>query len=230
MISATRKPLILGFILLILLILLSIVVYIVSKTDKVISKVDVVSNDGLVYISKQDLINKVDKLGSKEWFNVNTEVIEKYLRSFKGVDYTLVKKVWPSTLVIYLYDHKPVAYWNNNKILLDNMNIITPQVFSYDGKLPYIESSDNDNKDYIYETYQELNSIAKQNGTEIIKIYYSGNQFSLLFANDMKVILGSKKLRLRLELFFKSYQKVKDYHSVEYFDMRYSDGFAVKYR
>lgn len=227
MISAIRKLLILG---LILLVLLSIAIYIVSKTDKTISRVDVVSNDGLVYISKQDLINKVDKLSSKEWFDVNTESIENYLHSVNGVDYTLVKKVWPSTLVIYLYDHMPVAYWNNNKILLDNMDIITPQVFSYDGELPYIESSDEDNKDYIYETYQELNSIAKQNGTEIIKIYYSGNQFSLLFANDMKVILGSKNLTSRLKLFFNSYQKVKDYHSTEYFDMRYSDGFAVKYK
>ena len=227
MISAVHKLLILS---LILLVLFSIAIYIVSKTDKQISRVDVVSNDGLVYISKQDLINKVDKLSSKEWFDVNTGSIENYLHSVKGVDYSLVKKVWPSTLVIYLYDHKPVAYWNNNEILLDNMDIITPQVFSYDGELPYIESSDKDNKDYIYETYQELNSIAKQNGTEIIKIYYSGNQFSLLFANDLKVVLGSKKLTSRLELFFKSYKKVKDYHSTEYFDMRYSDGFAVKYR
>ena len=227
MISAVRKLLILS---LILLVLLSIAIYIVSKTDKEISRVDVVSNDGLVYISKQDLINKVDKLSSKEWFDVDTDSIENYLHSVKGVDYTLVKKVWPSTLVIYLYDHKPVAYWNNDEILLDNMDIITPQVFSYDGELPYIESSDKDNKDYIYETYQELNNIAKQNGTEIIKIYYSGNQFSLLFANDLKVVLGSKKLTSRLELFFKSYKKVKDYHSIEYFDMRYSDGFAVKYR
>ncbi|WP_150467158.1 cell division protein FtsQ/DivIB [Francisella sp. SYW-9] len=227
MIGATRKFLILG---LILLILLSIAIYIASKTDRSISRVDVVSNDGLVYISKQDLINKVDKFSNKEWFDVNTDGIENYIHSFKGVDYTLVKKVWPSTLVIYLYDHKPIAYWNNDKILLDNMDIITPQVFSYDGELPYIESSDSNNKDYIYETYQELNNIAKQNSTEVIKIYYSGNQFSLLLANDMKVILGSKKLHSRLELFFKSYQKVKDYKSAQYFDMRYSDGFAVKYK
>ncbi|MED7820236.1 MULTISPECIES: cell division protein FtsQ/DivIB [unclassified Francisella] len=227
MISAVRKLLILG---LILLILLSIAIYVVSKTDKTISRVDVVSNDGLVYVSKQDLINKVDKLSSKEWFDVNTESIEKYFQSFKGVDYTLVKKVWPSTLVIYLYDHKPIAYWNNNKILLDNMDIITPQVFSYDGELPYIESNDDDSQDYVYQVYQELNNIAKQNNTKIVKIYYQGNQFSLLFDNNIKVILGSKKLRSRLELFFNSYQKVKDYQSAEYFDMRYSDGFAVKYR
>lgn len=227
MISAVRKLLILG---LILLILLSIAIYVVSKTDKTISRVDVVSNDGLVYVSKQDLINKVDKLSSKEWFDVNTESIEKYFQSFKGVDYTLVKKVWPSTLVIYLYDHKPIAYWNNNKILLDNMDIITPQVFSYDGELPYIESNDDDSQDYVYQVYQELNNIAKQNNTKIVKVYYQGNQFSLLFDNNIKVILGSKKLRSRLELFFNSYQKVKDYQSAEYFDMRYSDGFAVKYR
>ncbi|ORU86100.1 cell division protein FtsQ, partial [Francisella tularensis subsp. holarctica] len=35
--------------------------------------------------------------------------------------------------------HKPVAYWNNNQILLDNMQIITPAVFNYNGDLPYIQ-------------------------------------------------------------------------------------------
>lgn len=208
-----------------------VAVFIVSKTDKTISKVDVVSNDGLVYISKQDLIDKVGQISrNKEWFDIDTQDIEKYLYSVKGVDYTLVKKVWPSTLVIYMYDHDPIAYWNNNKILLDNMKIIKPAVFSYDGDLPHIVSVDNVNKDYIYQTYHELNSIAKKNGIEIIKIFYKGNQFNLLLDNDMKVMLGSSELQSRLELFFDSYKKVKNYKSVKYFDMRYSDGFAVKYK
>lgn len=226
MIRAIRKLIILS---LILLALLAIALYIASKTDKAILKVDVVSNDGLVYISKQDLIQKIIKAShDKQWFNINVDDIEKYLYSVKGVDYTLVKKVWPSTIVIYMYDHEPVAYWNNDEILLDNMEIIKPAVFSYDGNLPHIQSTDQANKDYIYETYQELNSFSKKYNMRIIEVFYEGNQFGLLFDNNMKVILGSANLKKRLELFFNSYKKVKNYKSVEYFDMRYSDGFAVK--
>lgn len=228
MIRFIRKLLILG---LILGILVVIALYIVSKTDKKIDKVDVVSNDGLVYISKQDLIKKVTSLSkNKEWFDISPDDVEQYLYSIKGVDYTLVKKVWPSTLVVYMYDHKPVAYWNDSQILLDNMEVITPAVFSYDGELIHIVSNDADNKDYIYQTYQELNAIAKQYGVNIIKIYYKGNQFSVLLDNDVQIILGSAKLRFRLRLFFDSYKKVENYEKVKYFDMRYDDGFAVKYK
>lgn len=87
---------------LILLVILGAAIFIAAKTDKTVSKIDVVSNDGLIYISKQDLINKITTLDNKQWFDINIDSIEKYIYSIDGVDYTLVKKVWPSTLVIYL--------------------------------------------------------------------------------------------------------------------------------
>jgi cell division protein FtsQ len=176
------------------------------------------------------LIDNLTKISDKEWFDVDAESIESSLYAIKGVDYALVKKVWPSTLVIYLFDRKPIAYWNNNKILLENMEIIKPQVFSYNGDLPYIESTDVEGRGYIFEIYQNLNDIVASNSLSILKISYKGNQFKLLLSNDMQVILGSSKLRSRLELFLESYKKVKDYESVEYFDMRYSDGFTIKYK
>ena len=227
MIRFFRKLLILF---LIFLVILAAIVYVVSKTDKTISKVDVVSNDGLVYIFKQGLIDNISKVSSKEWFDVDVESVENSLYAIKGVDYALVKKVWPSTLVIYLFDRKPIAYWNNNQILLENMDIITPEVFSFNGNLPYVESTDVEGRDYIFETYQNLNDIVKSNSLSILKVTYKGNQFKLLLSNDTQVILGSSKLQSRLELFLESYKKVKYYKSVEYFDMRYSDGFTVKYK
>ncbi|KFJ42514.1 cell division protein FtsQ/DivIB [Francisella philomiragia] len=226
MLKIFKKFFILGFI---FVIVLGATVFIVSKTDKKISRVDVVSNDGLVYISKQDLIDKIISLNNKQWFDLDIDTVEKYFYNMQGVDYTLVKKVWPSTLVVYIYDHKPVAYWNNNQILLDNMDIITPVVFDYDKNLPYIDSNDDTSKDYIYETLLELNKLAKNNKMQIVKISYRGNQFSVLLSDDIEVVLGSVKLKKRLELFFKSYKDVKNYKSAKYFDMRYSDGFAVKY-
>ncbi|TDT70386.1 cell division protein FtsQ [Allofrancisella inopinata] len=216
--------------LLILVTLFGIVVYLMLQTDRSISKVDVVSNDGLVYVSRQELINKITNLNNKQWFDLNIEDIEKHLYRMQGVDYILVKKVWPSTLVIYLYNRKPVAYWGNNKILLDNMNIIKPAIFNYDQELPYIQSNDENNRHYIYETYQKLNDIAKANSSEIIEIFYQGNQFKLQLLNDQVVILGSRNLNLRLKEYFRNYKRVKDYESVEYFDMRYANGFAIKYK
>lgn len=227
MIRVLRKLLIL---LLISLAILVTAIYILSKTDNTISKVDVVSNDGLEYISKQDLIDDITKISTKEWFDIDAESIKDSLYAINGVDYTLVKKVWPSTLVIYLFDREPLAYWGDSKILLSNMTVIEPKVFNYKGNLPHIESTDVANRSYIFETYQDLNDIAKKSSLSILKIMYKGNQFSILLANDMQVMLGSSDLESRLRLFLKSYKGVKKYKEVEYFDMRYSDGFAVKYK
>ena len=43
-------------------VILAAIIYVVSKTDKTISRVDIVSNDGLVYITKQGLINNISKV------------------------------------------------------------------------------------------------------------------------------------------------------------------------
>lgn len=89
------------------------------------------------------------------------------------------------------------------------MQIITPAVFNYNGDLPYIQSKDDSSKDYIYQTYKELNSIAKQNHMQILKISYTGNQFGILLSDDIEVMLGSVKLKKRLELFLNLIQKLK---------------------
>lgn len=227
MIGVIRKLLIL-FILLITI--LTAVFYVVSQTDKAITKVDVVSNDGLSYISKQTLINRLIKDGDKLWFDVNIDEIENSLYSIKGVDYTLVKKIWPSTIVIYLFDHKPVAYWNNEQILLDNMELIKPEVLSYNGDLPHILSDNAESKDYIFKTYQSLERVATKNKELILQVIYKGNQFELNLANGIDVMLGSTKLESRLKKFFENYKNVKNFDSAKYFDMRYTDGFTVKYK
>lgn len=89
MIKIVRKLLIL---IVILATILVATLYVVGKTDKTISRVDIVSNDGLSYISKQSLIDNLTKDGSKEWFDVNVNEIERSLYNIKGVDYALVKK------------------------------------------------------------------------------------------------------------------------------------------
>lgn len=217
-------------ILIILSIILASIFAVITRADKTISKVDIVSNDGLSYISKQSIIDNIAKDGTKEWLNIDVKKIQSSLYKIKGVDYALVKKIWPSTIVIYLFDHKPIAYWNNNKILLDNMYLIKPEVFNYNGNLPYIESSSVDSRDYIFETYQNLEKIAKNNDTKIFKIIYKGNQFEVILSNDIDVMLGSKQLQSKFKEFFSNYKKVKNYKSAKFFDMRYADGFTVRYK
>jgi cell division protein FtsQ len=210
--------------------LIYLTVSVFQKTDARISKVDVITNDGLSYVSRQKLIDKVTDISQGSWLDVDATSVEKYLYGIKGVDYVLVKKVWPSTLVLYMYDRKPLAYWNNSQILLANMDTISPEIVSTQKELPHIYSSDENNRGYVYDVYEKLNRVAKSNSMGILRLDYEGNQVSILLSDDMKVYLGSSDLETKLRIFFSSYTKVKKYESVKYYDMRYSDGFAVKYK
>ena len=54
----------------------------------------------------------------------------------------------------------------------------------------------------------------------------------LTLDNNIKVILGYQKQNERLELFIKSFDKLKKYEKIRargIFDMRYPNGFALSY-
>lgn len=208
--------------------ILLIILFFATRIDENISKVDVVSNDQLFYISKQDLIDKILESSNKGWLDFNAESLEYYISDFQGTDYTLVKKIWPSTLVVYIYEREPIAYWGERKILLDDMTIISPAIFNYDKYLPRINGPDK-NKDYIYGEYLDLERIAQKNNVEIVDMDYEGNLFSVKLSDGFYVKLGSKDLIKRFEKFFTFYKKVKNYENAKYFDMRYDNGFVVKY-
>ena len=211
------------------LVIFAVIATIVLSAKERVKNVDVVSNDTLLYVSKQSLIDSLLEVSHNNWFSVNIEDIEMDIYNKPGVDYTLVKKIWPSTLILYIYDRKPLAYWNGGKILLDNMDIIEPEVFNYNGYLPMLISEDSLSREYIYDTYITLNKIAKENNDDVSIVSYQGNQFYVVTSAGYKIYLGSKNTSKKLTLFYDTYKNVKDFANVEYFDMRYSNGFSVKY-
>ena len=193
-----------------------------------IKNIDIVSNNNLQYISKQDIINNIAKLNLK-WSDIDINEIKKYFQKIPGIYFVLVKKIWPSTLVIYLNNKKPIAYWNNNEILLNNMEIIKPKIFESNNFIPSLSSNNKNSEKYVYKTYLELNKIAVNNNTKITSLIYDANQFIVELSYKYKVNLGSNNLKQKLNLFFNTYQKVKDFNDVKIFDMRYNYGFAVNY-
>ena len=214
--------------------LLCMVVFVVLATIVLgarerVKTVDVVSNDKLLYVSKQSIIDRVLEISHDDWFSVNIDNIEREIYNKPGVDYTLIKKIWPSTLVLYIYDRKPLAYWGDNELLLDNMELINPDVFNFDSNLPKFISNDSISKDYVYDTYVQLNNVARSNSEEIVTVSYEGNQFDVITSSGYKIYLGSKNAKNKLKLFFEVYKDVKNFSDVEYYDMRYSNGFSVKY-
>ena len=197
--------------------------------DKKISNVDVVSNDGLVYVSKQSIIDEILELSQKDWLDLDVNSLKDGVFAKPGVDYVLAKKIWPSTLVLYMYDRRPVGYWGDSSILLENMDVIEPEVFHYDAFLPHFHVQENNNAKYIYDTYKELDKVASKHNSKISDVFYEGNQFSVDTEQGV-IALGSKDLSKRFELFFDVYKGVSNSENVEYFDMRYKKGFVVKYK
>lgn len=203
--------------------------YIAKNSSGKIEDIDIVTNKGLLYESKQNIIDAILNVSDKEWFDIDIDDLNKEVLDVKGVEYSLIKKVWPSTLVIYLYEDQPLAYWNSG-ILLDTYKVIHPEFFNYKKFMPHILTDGKVDNKYIYGKYISFDKIAREHGLSVDKMSYFGNQFKVVLSNSMVVELGSAKTEKRLLRILSLYKKISDYKNVLYFDMRYNKGFVVKYK
>jgi len=203
--------------------------FLVSVKNKHIKSVFVDIDNASSYISKQEIINKFLYINkSQNWIDTDLSNLVKYFNKKQGVDDVFVKKEWPSKIVVYLHGFRPIAYWGDNDILLDNMSIISPDTFTYDFFMPRFYAPENSKQD-ILNIYKQLENIAEQYNHNIKSIFYEGGQYSLLLGNDMKIYLGGQNIKYKLTKFFIVARKILDNDkSAHIFDMRYKQGIAVR--
>ncbi len=123
-------------------------------------------------IDKKRIRKKLSKINNKSIIFIKRNDIERSLESIEFLEKIEVKKKYPNTIVVKIYETKPVAilFKNNNKYLIDSSSNLIPysKIFStYD--LPNI-FGDGAEKDFIifYNQLKNNNFIIK----EIENFYY----------------------------------------------------------
>jgi len=151
-------------------------------------------------INKEDIVNRLSQIIGKNIFFITKKDIEAPLKKIEFLGKIDVKKKYPNTIIIKVYETKPIAIFfkNNNKYLLDNLsNLISYREISNNFYPTIFGKGAEDNFANFFKQLEENNF-----PREIVKNYYyfQIGRWDLQLLNDKTIKLPTNELEEAFKL------------------------------
>ncbi|WP_226753794.1 cell division protein FtsQ/DivIB [Marinomonas algarum] len=142
-----------------------------------------------------------------------------------------VRKVWPNTLQLLVYEHTPLAYWRDGQLISTTADIFTPQSVP---ELPLTRlNGPDDSSDIVLDQFGLISQVLSSTSLRVAQLTLEARgAWHLTFTNGITVKLGRDEIIERLQRFIAVYEsdlsgRIETIHSV---DARYPHGVAVSWR
>lgn len=197
---------------------------------------------GAYRLTDQDIRNSVLPEIEQGFFGINIGAVSDRLSQLPWVAHSFVRKEWPDKLNVIIDEKKPIAIWNGHSLLSEHGEIFSPgqidpfnpgRVFAGDlERLPRVVAPNGAQIQMI----QYFNAIDRllhplQAKISLLELT-SDSTWKLILTNGIIFYLGQQDILTRLNHFVKVYPKIIGDHAVdvEYVDLRYSNGVAMKWK
>ena len=180
-------------------------------------------------IKKSDIESKLSKIYGRNIFFIKTKDIQNVIKNIYFLDTVEVKKRYPNTLIIKIFETEPIAILlkNNEYFLIDDVSNLVPikknSVTNYD--YPNIFGKDSE-KHFL----NFFNLLKESNfPTNRIKNYYyfQIGRWDLQLENSLLIKLPNYKTKSAIEKSIKLF-KQKDFSNYEVIDLRINDRIIVQ--
>jgi cell division protein FtsQ len=200
------------------------------------------SGQSLKHVNQALVRSQVISQLSGNFFSIRLDHARKAFEDLPWVRSASVRRVWPNGLSITIEEQQPIGIWNTNdgpKLLNAYGELFTVNLAEADLDKGLVEFSgpSNSNKEAV-ELYQQLSQWFKPLDAKVISLSLSSRySWTTRLDNGMAFELGRdldqkdrSQIKNRLELFFKVWPEVKEKlpNKVDFIDLRYANGFAVR--
>ncbi len=217
-----KKRLIIALSLLILLTTINLQQsFVISKFNL---KTIVIENNLL--LKDKDIKNSLIPFYNKNLIFLNNNEFKKVLMQNSFIESFNIKKKYPSTLKVKIFEKKPIVILQNKKnkfYLSEKIDLIEFKNFPNYQNLPYVLGNKDDFK-IFYKNLKKINF-----PLDIIKKYtlFESNRWDLETKNNQVIKLPSKNYTKSLENFLNLKNK-NDFEKYELFDYRISNQLILK--
>ena len=158
---------------------------------------------------------------------LNLGHIKSKLKDSPWVDDVETQRIFWNRIKVSIREHDIAMRWGSEGYISSKGILFKPNL-TINSDTPIGLFSEFNTKDSYFDfiKYQSILEPVK------ITIFKRTSIDELTLENNIKVILGHQKQNERLELFVKSFDKLKKYEKIKtrgIFDMRYPNGFALSY-
>lgn len=179
--------------------------------------------------SQVDLIK--NKYIKKNFFAVNLEETREAFKKLPWIRDVSIRRDWNKFgLLVEIESHKPIARWSNRGLVNSYGEIFHA---AYEDNLPLFVGPDEFVEEMSVKYYQ-INKILEKELMQIGTISLSNRlSWEIYTNNNMRFFLGKENgnnIVKKLNVLIENYQFIlsESKSRIEYVDLRYKDGFAVK--
>lgn len=169
----------------------------------------------------------------KGYFSQNMQNIKDKLLELDWVKSVYVHKIYPDTLNITLIEHKPVAIWNNEKLLSDQGVVFSlPKGRFNSENLPILYGPDDKSKE-VLEAWEKIKKdlSARQLALRTVAIDNRGS-WTITLDNGVALRLGRGEWLPKIDRFVSIFPaiQVPEGKRLVYVDLRYEYGASVGFK
>lgn len=171
-------------------------------------------------------------LVQRGFFTVNVDYIRNNLLQLPWVSDIFVRRTWPDKVEITVIEKKAVANWDGESLLSQGGELFTPNRETYPTNLPYFIGPDG-KQIIMLQYFNSMNRLLTPLHAKISYLELTPYlTWKLKLDNGIILQIGHKDILTRLDHFVKVYPKIVGKHAedVEYIDLRYPNGVAVRWK
>lgn len=177
-------------------------------------------------LKKNDIKKSLEPIYDKNLLQLNNKEIKKILLQNSLIDSFKIKKKYPDTLKIEIFEKKPIAILFDKKqkfYISEKIELIDYNMLSIDNNLPYVLGNKDDFK-IFYDNLRKIkfpfNSVKKY-------ILYENNRWDLETLNNKTIKLSPQNYKDNLEHYLNLINK-KEFKNYNLYDFRIKNQLILK--
>ncbi|MGF1700013.1 cell division protein FtsQ/DivIB [Photobacterium makurazakiensis] len=183
----------------------------------------------LSYLTPNDVrdgILQLEQLGS--FMTQDVDDIQHALESMPWIARAAVRKQWPETLKVFLVEHEPVAFWNE-QYLVNTSGDVFYAPLEQAGKSLIGLAGPEGSSQQVLSAMHEMQPRLQLAGFEIATLALNERRaWRVWLTNGIRLELGREARMERLNRFISLYPELEQQgKAIEYVDLRYDTGAAV---
>ena len=183
------------------------------------------------YIKKEEIKQKISPLLNSGYFSVDLPAIQQAIMGLPWIDKVLVQRVWPNRLELKVYEQTPIVRWRDNELLNARSEIFKPINIAGFKNLPILNTPDGLQEEYLL-TMQDMSQALLEHDLELAEFRVNKRlTWFVSLKNGMQIQLGrTEPLQKFMQLMNTLSMLGKKVNKIAYIDMRYPNGYAVRWQ
>ncbi|MDO5088718.1 MAG: FtsQ-type POTRA domain-containing protein [Leptotrichiaceae bacterium] len=187
-------------------------------------KINEITVTGENNLLKDDIINKIENLKGSNIVYINTGKLEEFLEKDARVKKIIIRKVYPSKLIVELDERVPFVYVKkeNDIFLADRELNLFGHISEMEPKnIPIVIYNDEES---LKDVKIILSKIKNKDLYDMIsEIRKNDKIYELILKNGVRIITDTFVSSEKYDSRYKLYERIKNEQTINYMDIRFKD-------